>query len=247
VIDQRFKARGVEILLACQIDQDAGIEISTAGPHDRSAGWGQAHAGVNGMTALDGGDANAIAEMRDDEPIRRIVSELAHNRLAGKAVKSIALDATRSQFLGEGKGARDIRHPSVKRRIEAGNLWQLRKMLLREANDRQRRRIVQRREGGCCFELTQHGVVDQAMATKIRPTVHYAMPDRDRLGLSTVREKPPDARDRVPMGSEICRFGSQRIVISVSRPKLASRPPIDSASPREASSGWKIRPGKVRT
>ena len=152
-----------------------------------------------------------------------------------------------TQFLGEGKGARDIRHPSVKRRIEAGNLWQLRKMLLREANDRQRRRIVQRREGGCCFELTQHGVVDQAMATKIRPTVHYAMPDRDRLGLSTVREKPPDARDRVPMGSEICRFGSQRIVISVSRPELASRPPIDSASPREASSGWKIRPGKVRT
>ena len=59
------------------------------------------------------------------------------------------------------------------------------------------------------------------MVTKIRPTVHYAMPDRDRLGLSTVREKPPDARDRVPMGSEICRFGSQRIVISVFRPELA--------------------------
>jgi hypothetical protein len=73
----------------------------------------------------------------------------------------------------------------------------------------------------CCFELPQHGVVDQAMATEIRPTVHYAMPDRDRLGLSTVREKPPDARDRVPMGSEICRFGSQRIVISIFRPELA--------------------------
>ncbi len=80
---------------------------------------------------------------------------------------------------------------------------------------------MQRREGGCCFELPQHGVVDQAMATKIRPTVHYAMPDRDRLDLSTVREKPPDARDRVLLGSEICRFGSQQIVISVSRPELA--------------------------
>ena len=127
----------------------------------------------------------------------------------------------------------------MKRRIEAGNLWQLRKMLLREANDRQRRRIVQRREGGCCFELTQHGVVDQAMATKIWPTVHYAMPDRDRLGLSTVREKPPDARDRVPMGSEICRFGSQQIVISVSRPELALAATIDSASPERSIFGMK--------
>jgi hypothetical protein len=94
-------------------------------------------------------------------------------------------------------------------------------MLLCEANDRQRRRVVQRREGGCCFELTQNGVIDQAMATKIWPTMHYAMPDRDRLGLSTVSEKPSDARDRVLMGSEICRFGSQLIVISVSRPELA--------------------------
>ena|SRR5258708_7767760 len=153
VIDQRFKAHGVEILFACKIDQHTGIEIATARPYDHSAGWGQAYAGVSGMTALDGRDADAIAEMRDDEPIRRIVSELAHNRLTGMVVKSIALDATRSQFLGERKGARDIQHPSVKRRIEAGNLWQLRKTLLREANDRQRRRIVQRREGRCCFEL----------------------------------------------------------------------------------------------
>jgi hypothetical protein len=37
------------------------LKIATARPHDHSAGWGQAHAGVNGMTALDGGDADAIA------------------------------------------------------------------------------------------------------------------------------------------------------------------------------------------
>src|SRR5258707_13385025 len=60
VIDQRFKARGVEILLACQIDQDAGIEIATARPHDHSAGWGQAHAGVNGRPST----ASSIRQWR---------------------------------------------------------------------------------------------------------------------------------------------------------------------------------------
>jgi hypothetical protein len=109
----------------------------------------------------------------------------------------------------------------VKRRIEAGHLWQLREVLLREANDRQRRRIVQWREDGCRFELPQHRFVDQAMAAKIWPTVHHAMPDRGRLGLFAVCEKCPDACHRVLLGSEIRRFGHQWLVVCVFRPELA--------------------------
>jgi hypothetical protein len=48
----------------------------------------------------------------------------------------------------------------MKRRIEAGYLWQLREVFLREANDRQRWRVVQWREDGCRFELSQHRFVD---------------------------------------------------------------------------------------
>ena len=66
VIDQRFEPRGVEILLAHQIDQHARIEIAAARSHDHSAGRGQTHAGVDGLTAFNGGDADAIAEMRND-------------------------------------------------------------------------------------------------------------------------------------------------------------------------------------
>ena len=53
------------------------------------------------------------------------------------------------------------------------------------------------------------GIVDQAMAAKVRPAVHHAMPDRGRLGLFAVCEKRPDACDRIPLGSEIRRFGNQ--------------------------------------
>jgi len=121
---------------------------------------GQTHAGVNGLTAFNGGDAGAISEMQNYQSIRQIVPKLAYDRLARKAVKSITVNAIRSQFQGQRQGARDIWHSSVKRRIEAGHLWQLREVLLREANDRQRRSIVQWREDGCRFELSQHRFVD---------------------------------------------------------------------------------------
>jgi hypothetical protein len=48
--------------------------------------------GVHGFTAFNGGDAHTVAEMRNYESIWRIVPELTHDRLAGKAMKSIALD-----------------------------------------------------------------------------------------------------------------------------------------------------------
>ena len=122
---------------------------------------------------------------------------------------------------GERQGPRDVWHPSVKRRIEARHLWQLREVLLSEANDRQRWRIVQWREDGGRFELPQHRFVDQAMAAKIRPTVHHAMPDCGRLGLFAVCEKRPDACDRVLLGSEIRRFSNQRLAVRFFRPELA--------------------------
>src|SRR5258707_10021470 len=221
VIDQRFETRGVEVLFAHQIDQHTRIEIAAARSHDHPTGRGQTHAGVNGLTAFNGGETGAIAEMRNYQSIRQSAPKLAYDRLARKAVKSIAVDAIRSQLQGERQGARDIWHSSVKRRIEAGHLWQLREVLLREANDRQRRRMVQRREDGCPFELPQHRFVDQAMAAKIRPTVHHAMPDRGRLGLFAVCEKRPDACDRVLLGSKMRRFGNQRLVVRVFRPELA--------------------------
>jgi len=135
-------------------------------------------------------------------------------------MKSIAADAIRSQFYRDRQRARDSWHPRVKHRVETDNLWYVREVLLHETNDRQRKGIVQWREGGCRFELPQHRFVDQAVVPKIRAPVHHAMPDRERLDLFAVCEKRLDAFDRVLLGSEIRRFGNQRFIVRIFRPEL---------------------------
>ena len=68
-------------------------------------------------------------------------------------MKSVALDALRLQFLGDRKDARDLRQFGVKGGVETRRLRKPGKMLLREADDRQGRGHMQRREGGRGFEL----------------------------------------------------------------------------------------------
>ena len=69
MIDQLFEHLRIELLFAHQIDQNAGIEIAAARAHDHPAGRGQAHAGVDRLARFDRGDAGAIAEMGDDQPV----------------------------------------------------------------------------------------------------------------------------------------------------------------------------------
>jgi hypothetical protein len=99
VIDQLFEVDGIVLLLAHQIDQDAGIEITAARAHNHAAGRGQSHAGVDRFAAFDRGDACAIAEMRDYQAVRQIVRKLVHDRFARKAVKPVALDTLQLRSL----------------------------------------------------------------------------------------------------------------------------------------------------
>src|SRR6185437_16506262 len=89
-INQSFEVVGVKVLFTHQIDQHTGIEIAASRAHDHAAARGQPHAGVHRSTAFDRGDADAVTEMRNDEPVGWMVPELAHDRFAGKAMKSIA-------------------------------------------------------------------------------------------------------------------------------------------------------------
>ena len=141
MIDQLFELRRIELLFAHQIDQNARIEIAAARAHDHPAGWGQSHAGVDRFAVFDRGNAGAIAEMGDDQAARHIVRKLTHDRFARKAVKPVALDALRLQFLGDRKYTRDLRHFGVKGGVEARHLRKPGKMLLCEADDRQSRGV----------------------------------------------------------------------------------------------------------
>ena len=91
--------------------------------------------------------------MGDDEAVRQIVRKLMHDRFTRKAVKSVTLNSFRLQFLGNWKHPRDLRQFGVKGGVETRGLRKPPKMLLREADHRQSRWNMQRREGGCRLEL----------------------------------------------------------------------------------------------
>src|SRR6202040_4328976 len=99
------------------------------------------------------------------------------DRFAGKAVKAVALDTLRLQIFGDRKHTRDIGHSGVKCGVETRRLWKPGKMLLGEADDRQSRRRVQRREGGSSFQLPQHRLVNQAMLPQLRSAMHDSVSD----------------------------------------------------------------------
>jgi hypothetical protein len=55
------------------------------------------------------------------------------------------------EFPGNRKDASDLRQPGMKSGVETRSLWQSGEMLSCEADDRQSRRNMQRREGGSGF------------------------------------------------------------------------------------------------
>jgi len=60
--------------------------------------------------------------MSDDETLRRGSLKLMQDRFAGKAMKSVAVDAQRLQIPGNRQHAHDIGHRGVKRSVEARHL-----------------------------------------------------------------------------------------------------------------------------
>ena len=153
MIDQLFEHGGIEFLLAQKIDQNSRIDIAAPRTHDHAAGWRQTHAGVDRFSGSDRGHACTIAEMGDHEAVRQIVRNLIHDRFTRKAVKSVTLNPFRLQFLRDRKETRDRRQFGMEGRVETRRLRKSRKMLLCAADDRQSRWNMQRREGGCRFEL----------------------------------------------------------------------------------------------
>src|SRR3984893_16323821 len=143
--------------------------------------------------------------MGDDQAVRQIASKLMDDRFAGKAVKAVALDPLRLEFLGDRKHTRDIGHSGVKCGVEKCNLWKPRKMLLGEADDRQSRRRMQRREGGSSFQLQQHRLVNQAMLLELRSAMDDSVSDGGRRRHFGVGKELSDATDRIPLyGNRWC-------------------------------------------
>jgi hypothetical protein len=130
-------------------------------------------------------------------------------------VKPIALDAFRLQFLGDWKDACNVRQASVKGGIETRRLGKPGKMLSCEADDRQSRWNVQRREGAGGLELPQDRIIDEAMLPELRSAMHDPMPYGGRRWNTGLGEKSPDADDRFPLAWNWYPLAQQRIFLGI--------------------------------
>ena len=100
-----------------------------------------------------------------------------------------------------------------------------RKCSLRESDDRQGRRDVQRREARRSFQLAQDRIVDPAMLAKAWSTMHEAMADGGRRVQVAFIQETPDALDRLVLVGE--GGGSRtRVRRADRRPGTARRPRV---------------------
>ena len=95
-------------------------------------------------------------------------------------MKAIALHALPVIFQRQRQMPRHLRHRAMKRVVKAGVVRALREDLLRLADQRQRRRNVQRGKMHRRLQLAQYLWRDELMIAQLWSAVDDAMPDRDR-------------------------------------------------------------------
>ena len=95
---------------------------------------------------------------------------------------------------------------------------------------------MQRREGGCRFELPQDRIINEAMLPELRPAMHNAMPDGGRGRHFGVGEKTSDADDRFPLAGNGTVSESNAFPCESCAWNLPLLSPIDSASPESSLS-----------
>ena len=108
---------------------------------------------------------------------RSAAAQLPHDGLERQAVESVALDALRLQFFGNWQHPGDVGQTGMKLGVETRHLGHAGKVGLRQADERQRLRRVQRREGRSGLQLAQQRSVHQTMLAQGRPAVHDAVPN----------------------------------------------------------------------
>ena len=134
MVDHFVKLFGGHLLGSRQIRRQAGIQIAGARAHHQSRRRREAHAGVNAFAVAHGGQARAVAEMREDDAAlrcRRVAEarEFFHQIGIGQTVETVALNSLGVEAARNRQQLGHARHGVVKRRVEAGHLRQFRMTL----------------------------------------------------------------------------------------------------------------------
>src|ERR1700683_3604692 len=83
----------VVIVIAQQINDDAGVEIARARPHWNAAGRSEAHRGIDRYPVTQRTETRSVAQMREDRSCGKLCTEAMHQRLVRNAVETITADA----------------------------------------------------------------------------------------------------------------------------------------------------------
>ena len=148
--------------------------------------------------------------MGDEQLARQRTFKLTHNRLAGEAVKPVALDPFRSQRVGNRQHACDVRHVCMKAGVETRDLRQGGEMCLGKSDDRQGRWHVQWGKDYGRVELIEDRIIDDAVVPELRSPVHDTMPDALWCGHFQVGQQPCDADNRVLLAGQRRALAEQR-------------------------------------
>src|ERR1700686_3772694 len=90
MIEHIFKPVGVQFPGAHKIEENAGIKIATTSAHRNAACRSEAHGGVDGNSAAKSAEARSVTKVREDGSFGKLISEMMHQRLVGKAMKTVA-------------------------------------------------------------------------------------------------------------------------------------------------------------
>src|SRR5208283_3753744 len=102
--------------------------------------------------------------MREDDSsgrdLRRKLLQARHEILVRETVKSVAANALVGEPAWQGERLGEIGLASMERRVEAGDLWKLRRSLHDRAHGRDIVRLMQGRERRELGEVVEHGFGD---------------------------------------------------------------------------------------
>ena len=93
LVDESREGVRIEVMPASQVHEDTRVEIAASRCHDHAAGGREPHGRVHRLSAVDGGEARAAAEMGHDRAAHPVAPEVVDDELARQSVEAVALDA----------------------------------------------------------------------------------------------------------------------------------------------------------
>ena len=130
---------------------------------------------------MNGAEAGAIAEMRDDDALLRMIrrdgAQAVAYELIGEAVEPVPADTEIADLARKRERLGQMRLSLVERRVEAGDLRDVRRVRHDRFDRREVVRLVQRRKRAQRFQRCEHVLRHGCGRVELRTAVDDPVPD----------------------------------------------------------------------